>query len=205
MKDILNTILTATVIPTATERLQELTATAAEAVKAVEAVVDGLYATHSVEEGGWAMRLEEGIAPLKAAIATAAPVETGDDFGPAEEHGRLDDSIFDRVLDQVEADTTAAPIGAWLDSAQEAEAGTVEMDEDADEARREVLLRQIFSGPSPAMMAAAIAASGDPREPTRSPRGGACVMRALWRAARRSSRGWAWSCRSVPKARSVLA
>ena len=164
MKDILSTIISATAVPaTATERLLTLTAAAAEAVKAIEAVIDGLYSTHSVEEGGWAMRLEEGIARLKAELDNTTPVETADDFGPAEEHGRLDDALFDRVLDQAESDVTA-PIRVWLESAQEVEAGMVEMDEDADEARREVLLRQVFSGPSPAMMAAAMAASVDPRE-----------------------------------------
>ena len=114
MKDILNTIISATTIPTtATERLTALAATAAEAVKAIEAVIDGLYATHEVDAGGWAMRLEEGVAPLKAAIATAAtPVETADDFAPAEERSRFDDATFDRVLEQTEADTTATPIGA---------------------------------------------------------------------------------------------
>ena len=43
MKDILNTIISATVVTTTpTERLLTLTATAAEAVMAIEAVIDGL-------------------------------------------------------------------------------------------------------------------------------------------------------------------
>ena len=65
MKDILSTILTATIPTTHTEHLLTLTATAAEAVKAIETVIDGLYATHEVDAGGWAMRLEEAVAPLK--------------------------------------------------------------------------------------------------------------------------------------------
>ena len=163
MKDILSTIITAAVIPaTATERLLALSVTAGEAVKAIEAVIDGLYATHSVEEGGWAMRLEEAVAPLKAAIAASTPVETADDFGPAEEHGRLDDATFDQALIQAESDVTATPIGAWLDSAQEAEYD--EAQATSEEEERELFLRKVFSGPSPAMRAAAIAASVDPRE-----------------------------------------
>ena len=163
MKDIINSILTAAVIPaTATERLLALSVTAGEAVKAIEAVVDGLYATHEVESGGWAMRLEEGIARLKAELDNTTPVETADDFGPAEEHGRFDDALFDRVLDQVEADTTVTPIGAWLEAAREAEYD--EAQDASEEEERELFLRKVFSGPSPAMRAAAIAASVDPRE-----------------------------------------
>ena len=163
MKDIINSILTAAVIPaTATERLLALSVTAGEAVKAIEAVIDGLYATHSVEEGGWAMRLEEGIARLKAELDNTTPVETADDFGPAEEHGRLDDALFDQALIQAESDVTATPIGAWLDSAQEAEYD--EAQATSEEEERELFLRKVFSGPSPAMRAAAIAASVDPRE-----------------------------------------
>ena len=163
MKDILNTIISATTIPTtATERLTALAATAAEAVKAIEAVIDGLYSTHSVEEGGWAMRLEEGIARLKAELDNTTPVEPADDFGPAEEHGRLDDALFDQALIQAESDVTA-PIRVWLDASRSAAA-----DEAAREAEteddRETLLRQIFAGPSSAMRAAAIAASVDPIE-----------------------------------------
>ena len=163
MKDIINTLISATTITTHTEHLLTLTATAAEAVKAIETVIDGLYATHEVDAGGWAMRLEEGIAPLKAAIAAnTTPVEAADDFGPAEEHGRLDDATFDRVLDQVEADTTATPIGAWLEASREAEYD--EAQDVGEEEERELFLRKVFSGPSPAMRAAAIAASVDPRE-----------------------------------------
>ena len=164
MKDILSTIISATAVPaTATEHLLTLTAAAGEAVKAIEAVVDGLYSTHEVESGAWAQSLERAIAPLKAALAVnTTPVEVADDFGPAEEHGRLDDATFDRVLDQVEANPTAAPIGAWLDAAQEAEYD--EAQATSEEEERELFLRKVFSGPSPAMRAAAIAASVDPRE-----------------------------------------
>ena len=161
MKDILSTIISATVVP-ATERLLTLTEAAAEAVKNVEAVVAGLYATHEVESGGWAMRLEEAVAPLKAAIAASTPVETGDDFGPVEGYGRFDDALFDQALIQAESDVTATPIGAWLDSAQEAEYD--EAQATSEEEERELFLRKVFSGPSPAMRAAAIAASVDPRE-----------------------------------------
>ena len=163
MKDVLNTIITATVIPTATERLQELAATAGEAVKTIETVIDGLYATHSVEEGGWAMRLEKAVAPLREALATISPVETADDFGPTEEHSRLDDVTFDRALEQTEDDTTTTPIGAWLEATRAAEADEAERSAENEE-DREILLRQIFAGPSSAMREAAIAAAADPRE-----------------------------------------
>ena len=163
MKDILSTIITATVTTTPTERLLTLTEAAAEAVKNVEAVVADLYSAHTVEEGACAQSLERAIAPLKAALAAnTTAVESGDDFEPAEEHGRLDDATFDRVLDQVEADTTATPIGAWLDAAQEAEYDKAQATSEEEE--RELFLRKVFSGPSPAMRAAAIAASVDPRE-----------------------------------------
>ena len=166
MKDILNSILTATTTETtATERLQKLAATAAEAVKTVEAVADGLYSTHEVESGAWAQSLERAIAPLKAALAASTPVETGDDFAPTEEHSRLDDSTFDRALNPDE-DTPANPIVAWLNAAQEAE-----YPEDraaSEEERRELFLRKVFSGPSPAMHAAAIAAASDSRELARA-------------------------------------
>ena len=156
MKDILSTIITAAVIP-ATERLLTLTEAAAEAVKNVEAVVAGLYATHEVESGDWAMRLEEAVAPLKAAIAASTPVETGDDFGPVEGYGRFDDALFDQALIQAESDVTA-PIRVWLDASRSAA---------ADEAAREAETeddREIFAGPSSAMRAAAIAAAVDPIE-----------------------------------------
>lgn len=163
MKDIINSILTAAVIPaTATERILALAATASEAVKAVEAVIDGLYATHSVEEGGWAMRLEEAVAPLKEALAAIAPVETGDDFGPAEDGGRLDARTFDRTIAPVE-DTTTTHIGAWLEATRAAEADEAERAAENEE-DRELLLRQIFAGLSSAMREAAVAASVDSRE-----------------------------------------
>lgn len=163
MKDILNTILTATVTTTTTERLLTLAEAAAEAVKAVEAVVDGLYATHSVEEGACAQSLERAIAPLKAALAAnTTTVESGDDFEPADKAGRIDARTFDRTIAPVE-DTTTTHIGAWLEATQEAEADEAERSSENEE-DRELLLRRIFAGPSSAMREAAIAGAADPRE-----------------------------------------
>ena len=104
MKDILSNILTATVIPataTATERLLALAETAAETVKAVEAVVDGLYATHEVESGGWAQALEAGLAGLKAALA-GLPAVTPDGDADLDAAG-LDKAAFAASMDRREA------------------------------------------------------------------------------------------------------
>lgn len=99
MKDVINTILTVTT--TATERLTALAATADEAVKAVEAVVDGLYSTHEVESGGWAMRLEEGIADLKAALA-GLPAVTPDGDASLDAEG-VDKEVFAASMERREA------------------------------------------------------------------------------------------------------
>ena len=164
MKDIINSILTATTITTtATERLLALAATAGEAVKAIEDVVADLYSVHTVEEGACAQSLERAIAPLKAALAAnTTTVESGDDFEPADKDGRLDARTFDRTIAPVE-DTTTTHIGAWLEATRAAEADEAERAAENEE-DRELLLRQIFAGLSSAMREAAVAASVDSRE-----------------------------------------
>ena len=164
MKDIINTLISATTIPTtATERLLALAATAGEAVKAIEDVVADLYSAHTVEEGACAQSLERAIAPLKAALAAnTTTVESGDDFEPADKDGRLDARTFDRTIAPVE-DTTTTHIGAWLEATRAAEADEAERAAENEE-DRELLLRQIFAGLSSAMREAAVAASVDSRE-----------------------------------------
>ena len=163
MKDVINSILTATTITTtATERLLALAATAGEAVKAIEDVVADLYSAHTVEEGACAQSLERAIAPLKAALAANTTVESGDDFEPADKDGRLDARTFDRTIAPVE-DTTTTHIGAWWEATRAAEADEAERAAENEE-DRELLLRQIFAGLSSAMREAAVAASVDSRE-----------------------------------------
>ena len=164
MKDVINSILTATTITTtATERLLALAATAGEAVKAIEDVVADLYSAHTVEEGACAQSLARAIAPLKAALAAnTTTVESGDDFEPADKDGRLDARTFDRTIAPVE-DTTTTHIGAWLEATRAAEADEAERAAENEE-DRELLLRQIFAGLSSAMREAAVAASVDSRE-----------------------------------------
>ena len=162
MKDILSTIISATAVPTtATERLLALAATAGEAVKAIEAVVDGLYATHEVESGGWAMRLEEGIADLKAALA-GLPAVTPDGDASLDAEG-VDKEVFAASMERREAlepcervDYTDQ-LAAWCHDGIMAERGNT-----SAMTAEEITLFNVF-GPQPEREAAAIEAAADGR------------------------------------------
>ena len=162
MKNVINSILTATTITTtATERLLALADTASEAVKAVETVVNGLYSTHEVESGAWAQSLERAIADLKAALS-GLPAVTPDGDTDLDADG-IDKAAFAASMESREAlepservDYTDA-LASWCHDGIMAERPNT-----SAMTAEEMVALNVF-GPQPEREAAAIEAASDGR------------------------------------------